>query len=186
MVYSWTSLSRQHEPKGERHGGQPLLKFRTVAIMSRRMKMKGFVRGSYSSRSSFPILIWLFGFSFGFNVELWLNWSLFLAWYYLQSGSGMAWNAAVPINTSYTVDIYVLLTENFPFFPVVLLTSSLCSGPLENSTVKLSPSKCQALSLACWQACTFPKSLSYLLCWERGSSPWHSAFFALGITLRWL
>lgn len=69
---------------------------------------------------------------------------LFAAWIW-----SMVWSTPVSINTSYTVDIYVPLMENFPFLPVVPLTSSLCSGPLENSTVKLPGSKCQALWLVC-------------------------------------
>lgn len=90
---------------------------------------------------------------------------LFTVWIW-----SMVWSTAVSINTSYTVDIYVPLTENFPFLPVVPLTSPLCSGPLENSTVKLSASKCQAL----YWCVPSSKSLSYLLHWRIGSSPWHS------------
>lgn len=47
-------------------------------------------------------------------------------------------SAAAPINTSCRGHIYVPLVENFPFLSIVPLMSSLCSGPLENSTVKLS------------------------------------------------
>lgn len=78
---------------------------------------------------------------------------LFAAWIW-----STVWSTPVSINTSYTVDIYVPLMENFPFLPVVPLTSSLCSGPLENSAVKLSGSKCQALWLVCifqWEPLLF-------------------------------
>lgn len=44
----------------------------------------------------------------------------------------------IQTSTSPTADIYVPLMENFPFLPVVPLTSSLCLAPLENSTVKFS------------------------------------------------
>lgn len=93
---------------------------------------------------------------------------LFAAWIW-----SMVWSTPVSINTSYTVDIYVPLMENFPFLPVVPLTSSLCSGPLENSAVKLSGSKCQPYD---W-CVSSSESLCCLLHWRIGGSPWHSPFF---------
>lgn len=149
MVYSWTPLC-QTPWREER------LTWRwTTAVvennshMSCMIEMMGLRRGSQSSRTACSLSIWPLGFSFWINVKLRPTRSLtasvlFTVWIW-----SMVWSTAVSINTSYTVDIYVPLMENFPFLPVVPLTSSLCSGPLENSAVKLSGSKCQALSLVC-------------------------------------